>query len=318
MMRDVQLIKDYLVRLGPDHALVHSALWLHARRHGFGLKFGDGCFHIEKPGRVMVLGKAQYVQVPIMMECFDLFFRTLEGRTIEGTTVLDFSKPGLHRYTGSGAEFFFPSVPEDDVMDAYTHWYKPKAGDVVWDAGAHAGATSYFLAQMVGPEGRVYAFEPDDHNYEYLLKNVEFHKLKNVIPVKKALSSATGTADFIMDGSMSAGLSDCLTYQDRSHVKTVVTVSLEDACAEFGEAPSFVKMDIEGAEVAAIEGAEAFLKVHPICFAVESYHRVNGELTYKALESLFSRIGYSVRSSDEFGQMFTWAGPCLGQHREKA
>jgi len=36
-------------------------------------------------------------------------------------------------------------------MDAYTHGYAPQPGDVVWDAGAHAGATAYFLAQMVGP-----------------------------------------------------------------------------------------------------------------------------------------------------------------------
>ena len=44
------------------------------------------------------------------------------GRAIGGREVLNFSKPGLHRYIGAEA-FYFPSIPEDDVMDAYTHSY---------------------------------------------------------------------------------------------------------------------------------------------------------------------------------------------------
>ena len=71
-------------------------------------------------------------------------------------------------------------------MDAYTHGYVPQPGDVVWDAGAHAGATAYFLAQMVGPSGKVYAFEPDQNNYNYLLQNIELHKLPSVITSKAA------------------------------------------------------------------------------------------------------------------------------------
>jgi FkbM family methyltransferase len=307
----MQRIKDYLVGLGPDHPLVHAALRLHARRRGFGMKFTDGRYHIVKSGREMLLGKAQYVQVPVMLECFGLFFNTLEGETRNGRMVLDFSEPRLHRYLKSGVEFFFPSIPEDDVMDAYTHGYAPKPGDVVWDAGAHAGATSYFLAELVGAQGRVYAFEPDEHNYEYLLKNIERHGMKNVIPVKKALSSTTGSADFIMDGTMCAGLTDCLIYQDESRLQTVSTISFADACGELGEVPRFVKMDIEGAEVQAIRGAQSFLRSHPIHFAIESYHLMNGELTYKALEVLFGEIGYEVWSSSEFGQMFTWAGPAV-------
>lgn len=305
----MQRIKDYLVGLGPDHPMVHSALWVHARSHGFGLKFADDRYRIHKSGREMVLNKAQYVQVPVMLECFDLFFSTIEGETRNERRVLDFSGPGRHRYIKSGAEFFFPSIPEDDVMDAYTHSYAPRPGDVVWDAGAHAGATSYFLAQRVGPAGKVFAFEPDDHNYAYLEKNIALHALKNVIPVKKALSSTTGTAEFIMDGTMCAGLTDCLIYQDRSRVQTVQTISFADACEALGEVPRYVKMDIEGAEVATIRGAQDFLKAHPVHFAIESYHPMNGELTYVSLEALFGAIGYKVWSSSEFGQMFTWADP---------
>jgi hypothetical protein len=44
-------------------------------------------------------------------------------------------------------------------------------------------------------------------------------------------------------------------------------------------------------------------------FAIESYHRVDGEYTYKKLDPLFAEIGYDYTSSDIFKQMFTWARP---------
>ena len=302
-----QFLKDYLVRLGPNSVFVQAALQMYGLRHGYSVEFANDAIILHKAEREMILNKAQYVQLPIMMECYNLFFDTIEGQAIEGRTILDFSNPGLQRYRKSGAAFHFPSIPEDDVMDAYTHGYAPQPGDVLWDAGAHAGATSYFLAQMVGPSGKVYAFEPDQNNYNYLLQNIELHKLHNVIPVKKALSGSSGTAEFCMDGSMCAGLTDFLTYSEKDKFQEVITVSFADACDEFGEVPTYVKMDIEGAEVAAVESSQEFLKEHPVNFAIESYHVVDGELTWKPLEKLFSNIGYKVWSSDRFGQMFTWA-----------
>ena len=57
----------------------------------------------------------------------------------------------------------------------------PQPGDVVWDVGAHAGLSAYHLAQMVGPSGKVYAFEPDAINYEFMVRNIETHQLANVM-----------------------------------------------------------------------------------------------------------------------------------------
>jgi FkbM family methyltransferase len=305
----MQFVKDYLVRLGPNSVFVQAALRMHGLRHGYGVNFTKDAIKLCKGEREMILNKAQYVQVPIMIECYELFFNTIESRAVDGRSILDFSKPGLQRYSKSGAAFYFPSVPEDDVIDAYIHGYTPQPGDVVWDAGAYAGASAYFFAQMVGPTGKVYAFEPDQNNYAYLLRNIELHKLTNVIPVKKALSGSTGTAEFNMDGSMSAGLSDYLAYSEKTTFQNVETITFEDACAELGSVPAYVKMDIEGAEVAMVQSSLGFLKSHPVNFAIESNHRVDGEMTWKPLEKLFSSIGYEAWSSDRFSQMFTWAKP---------
>jgi FkbM family methyltransferase len=310
----MKTIKQYLVGRGPDSVLVQCALKAHGRLKGFKVNFSENRIFLQKLDCEMILFKSYFIQVPIMMECFELFFDTIVGTDSNGRTILDFSSPALHRYKKSGVAFYFPSVPEDDVMDAYTHWYLPGPGDIVWDAGAHAGATSYFLSQLVGSSGRVYAFEPDDDNFKYLLQNIDMHHLTNVVPVKKALCDKTGTATFHMDGTMNSGIGDYLTYSGTGQVKAVPTLNIADACSEFGVVPAYIKMDIEGAELASIRAAADFLKSHPIHFAIET-HLVDKEYTDKPLEQLFPTFNYEVSSGNRWGQMFMWArptsNPCL-------
>jgi FkbM family methyltransferase len=306
----LQKLKDYLVDLGADNKLTQIALSLHGQRHGFKIGFDDPMrIWVEKNNRRLALARRDVTFVPIIMECYDLMFESIQATVANGKESLDFSQPAFQTYKRNGIGFFFPSIPEEDPLDQYTHWYKPQPGDIVWDAGAYAGATTCLLASMVGPTGKVYAFEPDDLNYDYLVKNIAHHGITNVIPVRKALSGTTGTTTFFMGGTMASGIRDFVVYSDSKQYKEVPTISMEDACEELGCVPAFVKMDIEGAELAFIQGAKEFLKSHPVNFAIESYHRVDGEYTYKKLDPLFAEIGYDYTSSDIFKQMFTWARP---------
>lgn len=303
------MIKQFLVRRGPDFPALRAALWVHARRTGFKIQFTERCIVLSKGERRLKLSKKQYVQVPWMLRWFDSYFDSFESVPDGDRKVLDFSRPGLHRYRASGVSFYFPSIPEDDVMSTYLRYYLPRSGEIVWDAGAHAGASAYFFAQMVGEKGKVYAFEPDEENFCYLLRNIELHGLKNVVPVKKALAGKTGTAAFNMDGSMAAGLNEYVEYREEQASRMVATSTLENACKELGVLPNYVKMDIEGAEVDVIRSCKDFLKSNPIHFAIESNHKVGGVYTKEHLEPLFAEIGYSVQSSDESGEFMTWAGP---------
>lgn len=264
---------------------------------------------LEKGNRRLALARRDLTFVPIMMEVIDLMFDSIQPAIVNGRETLDFSQPAFQVYRRNGIGFFFPSIPEEDPLDQYTYWYTPQSGDVVWDAGAYSGATTCFLASLVGPTGRVYAFEPDDLNFAYLEKNIAHHGITNVIPVRKALSGTTGIMTFFMGGTMASGIRDFVVYSDTKQMKEVQTINMEDACREFGCVPSFVKMDIEGAELSFVEGAKEFLSSHPVHFAIESYHKVNGEYTYKKLDPIFEEIGYEHLSSDEFKQMFTWARP---------
>ena len=306
----LQKLKDYLVSLGPENRATQFALRLHGRREGFAIDFSDPTrIWMQQGRRRLALARRDLTFVPIMMECFGMFFGSIVPTQEGALETLDFSQPAFHTYRRSGMGFYFPSIPEEDPLDQYTYWYMPRPGDIVWDAGAYSGATTCLLASLVGPTGKVYAFEPDDLNYTYLMKNLAHHGITNVIPVRKALSGTSGTASFFMDGTMASGIGDFVVYSDSKHMKQVPTLSMEDACNELGCVPAFVKMDIEGAELSFIEGAREFLKSHPVHFAIESYHRVDGDYTYKRLDPIFAEIGYEHLSSDHFQQMFTWARP---------
>lgn len=301
-------IRESLLRLGPYHPVLRQAIRLQAKLNGFSLTTAGNCLHLSKGNRRMLLPLNHHPQVPTAIHMWTLYFDTIEPEMNGEVETLDFSVPGLRRYKNTGVSLWSPGMAEDDSMSVYTAHYAPKAGDIVWDAGAHAGATVYFFAQMVGPEGKVYAFEPDDLNYDFLLRNIELHDLKNVVPIKKALAGRTGTASFSMDGTQGAGLEGFSQCVDQKKMCIVETLSFADACQEYG-VPDFVKMDIEGAETDVIEHSLTFIKQNPIHFAIETDHRINGEFTTGPVARLFSSVNYEVLSSTEFGIQFTWAQP---------
>ncbi|MGD0797210.1 MAG: FkbM family methyltransferase [Acidobacteriaceae bacterium] len=302
-------LKDRLLQAGPGSLVLLQVFRLQAAMRGISMRVSDGRISLSRGRRKIVLGVRDVISVPFAVHEWDRYFDTLEGEAVDGRTVLDFSQPAVHRYRRWGLSFHTPSMAEDDSIEAYTAAYRPKAGDVVWDVGAHVGLTTYFLAQMVGPAGRVFAMEPDERSYEYLLRNIELHHLSNVTPVKAALSDRTGAATFCMDGTMSAGLSDHLPYAAGVSSMMVDTLGLEDACQQFGSVPNYIKLDIEGAELSVVATSIDFLKAHPIHLSIESNHLVDGRFTSHRLEFLLGSIGYRAWSSDKYGQLFTWAEP---------
>ena len=68
-----------------------------------------------------------------------------------------------------------------------------KKGDVVVDVGANIGYYTILLADKVGKNGKVYAFEPDKLNFEILVKNIKANNLKNVIAVNAAVGRKNET-----------------------------------------------------------------------------------------------------------------------------
>jgi FkbM family methyltransferase len=105
-------------------------------------------------------------------------------------------------------------------------------------------------ARDAGPSGRVVAFEPNPGNAAMIRKNACRNAL-SVEVVVAAVANEDGWAAF--DDSSSLG-----GHLTRAGSVAVATISLDSCLGRFGE-PSMVKLDIEGGEVNALEGASRLL-----------------------------------------------------------
>src|SRR5262249_14672098 len=153
---------------------------------------------------------------------------------------------------------FFGSY-EPEVRDQMRRRLTP--GDVAVDVGANVGWHTLLMATLVGPSGRVYAFEPNASTRERLVRAVEANQLVNVVIDPRAVSDRPGAAAFeappaghVWDGTgrLGNGAAPGTPRVDR--------VTLDAFVAEAGIGRlSLVKIDVEGWELPVLRGARGVL-----------------------------------------------------------
>jgi FkbM family methyltransferase len=133
-----------------------------------------------------------------------------------------------------------------------------RKGDIVLDIGANIGYYTLIFANLVGPEGKVFAFEPDPGNFDLLEKNVEANGYHNVILVNKAVSNKNGKIKLYL----SDDIGDHRTYDpgDGRKFVEIEAVRLDDYFKQGTSRVNFIKMDIQGAEWEAIQGMNLLLQ----------------------------------------------------------
>jgi FkbM family methyltransferase len=143
-----------------------------------------------------------------------------------------------------------------------------KPGFHALDIGANIGFFSVLLGDLVGPEGRVAAFEPEPNNARLLAKNVRDRNLTSVVTVvQAAVGEAAGSAMLFLDTN---NMGDHRLYRvdesgssptQRQSVDVAV-VRVDDVVASWPRV-DFIKMDIQGFELHAIRGMSATLSRNP-------------------------------------------------------
>jgi len=133
-----------------------------------------------------------------------------------------------------------------------------RAGDIFVDCGANVGFLAMWAARRVGPGGRVYAFEPMPPTVERLRENVSLNDIQNVEIVANGTWDSTGIATIYWfenteSGFVSLGKREGLSVE-REY--TIETVRLDDLINPPIRA---IKIDVEGAELATLRGAEKLL-----------------------------------------------------------
>lgn len=127
------------------------------------------------------------------------------------------------------------------------------AGGTVLEGGGHLGFVTIHAARAVGPEGRVVVFEPNPDVLDVLRRNLEANGVaERVSVVAKALGDETATARFYVREDTSSLLD--LASDARS-----VEIDVVRADEAVSGQVDVVKLDVEGAEVAAVRGMERLL-----------------------------------------------------------
>jgi FkbM family methyltransferase len=134
-----------------------------------------------------------------------------------------------------------------------------KPGDVVVDLGAHIGYYTLLFSKLVGPTGRVIAFEPSPDTCAILRRNVANNGLVNV-----TIENA-GAGESSHSGVLHVGENrlDYHTGGEAGGNTVPIEVVALDAYFPEGATVDFVKMDIQGAEPAALRGMERLLARSP-------------------------------------------------------
>jgi FkbM family methyltransferase len=294
-------------RLQADRALTQAAIKTYARFHNVQVGFDGEAISFRRGKKEIRISTRNFPYSHDMIVHFDCYYQAVFP---DANGLVDYSSPRIHRYRKSRVEFHLPSLAEEEeAIESYFRWYTPAAGDTVFDLGAYAGVSTWFLSQAVGPEGRVFAFEPDPIAWKSLLYNIDALGMQNVHPVHKAVAGISGKLEFQGEGSLGSALSSVASRAGTGSTTLVDTISLADACELAGGRPSFVKMDIEGAELESIAAARDFLRGSKTHFAADTNHNVGGQLTNQRLENLFGGFGFESASSAESGFMTTWARP---------
>jgi FkbM family methyltransferase len=162
--------------------------------------------------------------------------------------------------------------------------------DKIIDAGAFPGEFAIFAAKKEDVD--VIALEPDPKNAEELRENIQMNGVgENVTVVETGLWKEKTEKSFERDHQL--GMSSQI---NENASITINLDTLDHIVSEFGE-PDLVKMDIEGAEIEALEGAERVLGDIRPEFSIATYHRRNGaEKTFKQVEEILEEHEYSTET----------------------
>lgn len=187
------------------------------------------------------------------------------------------------KYIGRSIELYGEfSQGEVEVFAQIVH-----PGQTVIEAGANIGSHTVPLARLVGTAGGVYAFEPQRVMFQTLCANVALAGLTNVHCQQAAFGEAAGeiilpAIDYRKEnnfGGLSLG-----EYVQGEKVPVVTIDSLDlPAC-------HFLKVDVEGMELAVIRGAaKTIQRCHPVLY-VENDRKEKSA----ALVQLIRSMGYKL------------------------
>jgi FkbM family methyltransferase len=195
------------------------------------------------------------------------------------------SKTEYHRTVGFGGEA--------SALGAFL--FLLREDDVVWDVGASVGL---YAVHAAGTVRSVVAFEPDPATFQRLVANVRLNGFADrVICRARALGRSPGVVQLHTDG-LEGNAPSVRNLERHTGSETVTLETVDTVLAEGVIAPTVLKLDVEGAELAVLEGATRMLasERRPRVLFAEVHRKFlpNGGDDVGRIEALIAKAGYQV------------------------
>lgn len=203
-----------------------------------------------------------------------------------------------HHDLESSFYFFIPEIYEQETQRYIREVVHENM--ITMDVGAHLGLFTILLADRVGPNGKVYSFEPGTSNYERLKRNLELNRLSQAVPIHMALSRATARAHLILNDRSNAGhfleeINSRHTVSQNQTAEEIQTITLDEFVEqEQIKTIDLIKIDAERSEDLILEGAQKTLSSgiadRIICEIPSSAQRIMGG--QDKVRKIFYSYGY--------------------------
>lgn len=180
-----------------------------------------------------------------------------------------------------------------------------RPGDMAFDVGANIGIYSVLLSQLCGATGRVWAFEPVPDTYWRLRETLVLNRCVNVAAVQSAVCEKDGVARLnLFDPEFSEWntLGTPAIRREGSLISPhesidVPACTLDEFCSrEKIERVNFLKVDVEGFELAVFRGADRLLKegrVDYLCFEISQEPLKGAGIESRQVFEFLKTHGYS-------------------------
>ena len=173
---------------------------------------------------------------------------------------------------------------------------KIKPGMAIIDIGANLGYYTAIASHLTGEKGLVVAFEPEPNFFKLLSRNISRNNMKNVACFELAIAEKNGLTNLYLSNE-NKGHNSIIRSEELKASVQVKTTTL-DNFLDFQKITKvdIIKMDIEGAEIMALEGMRNTLIKHmPLLFLEFSPHSII-KINRNPVDflSTIQEIGYSI------------------------
>lgn len=168
-------------------------------------------------------------------------------------------------------------------------------GDIVFDIGANLGWYTVLFDRMTKQDITIYAFEPDPLNFHLLTENIARNHTRKAIAVNQAVAEVSGHKKLFRYKNANLGRHSLLAINEQGSVD-IQTITLDEFVRQRAiniNKIKFIKIDIEGYEYHALQGANTLLGKVPFIFSEYSprYMRQGG-LTPQLFINLLLNKGF--------------------------